>query len=109
MIAGKDAVKPGEAKNSWLTGTAAWNFVAISQYMLGVRPEFGGLLVNPCIGKDVAKFTITRKCRGAEYRINVTNSGKGGAAKLSVGGKAIEGNLVPYAAAGSVVTIDCVV
>ncbi len=109
MIAGKDAVKPGEAKNSWLTGTAAWNFVAISQYMLGVRPEFGGLLVNPCIGKEVPKFTITRKCRGAEYRINVTNSGKGGAAKLSVGGKAIEGNLVPYAAAGSVVTIDCVV
>src|SRR3954463_14539984 len=103
MIAGKDAVKPGEAKNSWLTGTAAWNFVAISQYMLGVRPEFGGLLVNPCIGKDIPKFTITRKCRGAEYRINVTNSGKGGAAKLSVGGKAIEGNLVPYAAAGSVV------
>ena len=77
--------------------------------MLGVRPEFDGLLVNPCIGKEIAKFTITRKCRGAEYRINVTNSGKGGAAKLSVGGKAIEGNLVPYAAAGSVVTIDCVV
>jgi cellobiose phosphorylase len=107
MIAGKDAVRPGEAKNSWLTGTAAWNFVAISQYMLGVRPEFGGLLVNPCIGKEVPRFTITRKCRGAEYRISVTNSGKGGLAKLSVGGKAIEGNLVPYAAAGSVVMIDC--
>jgi cellobiose phosphorylase len=110
MIAGKDAARHGEAKNSWLTGTAAWNFVAISQYMLGVRPEFGGLLVNPCIGKEVPKFTITRKCRGAEYRISVTNSGqtgKVGQAKLSVGGKPIEGNIVPYAAAGSVVIVDC--
>ena len=107
MIAGKDAVRPGEAKNSWLTGTAAWNFVAISQYMLGVRPEFGGLLVNPCIGKEIPTFTVTRKCRGAEYRIAVTNSGRGGPAKLSVGGKPIEGNLVPYAAAGAVVNIDC--
>jgi cellobiose phosphorylase len=107
MIAGKDAVRPGEAKNSWLTGTAAWNFVAISQYMLGVRPELGGLLVNPCIGKEVPKFTITRKCRGAEYRISVTNSGKSGPAKLSVGGKPIAGNLVPYAPAGATVVIDC--
>src|SRR6185295_8276093 len=112
MIAGKDAVRHGEAKNSWLTGTAAWNFVAIAHYMLGVRPEFGGLLVNPCIGKEVPKFTITRKCRGAEYRISVTNSGQGGGggarpAKLSVGGKPIEGNLVPYAAPGSTVVIDC--
>jgi cellobiose phosphorylase len=109
MIAGKDAVRHGEAKNSWLTGTAAWNFVAISHYLLGVRPDFDGLRVHPCMGGEVGKFTVTRKCRGAEYRINVTNSGKGGAAKLSVGGKAIEGNLVPYAAAGSVVTIDCAV
>jgi cellobiose phosphorylase len=108
MIAGKDAVRHGEAKNSWLTGTAAWNFVAISQYMLGVRPEFGGLLVSPCIGKEVPQFTVTRKCRGAEYRISVKNSGKPGAqAKLSVNGKPIDGNLVPYAPAGAVVTVDC--
>jgi len=106
MIAGKDAVRHGEAKNSWLTGTAAWNFVAISQYMLGVRPEYDGLLVSPCIGKGVPKFTITRKCRGAEYRISVTNSG-GSKPKLSVDGKPIEGNLVPYAPAGAVVKVDC--
>ena len=74
--------------------------------MLGVRPEYAGLLVSPCIGKDVPKFTVTRKCRGAEYRITVTNSG-GNVPKLSVGGKPIEGNIVPYAAPGSVVVVDC--
>ena len=60
MIAGKDAVRAGEAKNSWLTGTAAWNFVAISQYLLGVRPDYEGLRVHPCLGGEVAKFTVTR-------------------------------------------------
>ena len=57
MIAGKDAVRHGEAKNSWLTGTAAWNFVAISQHILGVKPELEGLRVNPCIGGEVPAFT----------------------------------------------------
>jgi cellobiose phosphorylase len=107
MIAGKDAVRHGEAKNSWLTGTAAWNFVAISQYLLGIRPDYDGLRVHPCMGGEVPKFTVTRKCRGAEYKINVKNSGKGGAPKLTVDGKPITGDLVPYAAAGSTVTIDC--
>jgi cellobiose phosphorylase len=107
MIAGKDAVRHGEAKNSWLTGTAAWNFVAISQYILGVRPDYEGLRVQPCIGKDVPSFTITRKCRGAEYKINIKNSAGAGSAKLKVNGKAIDGNLVPYAPAGSTVVIDC--
>ena len=102
MIAGKDAVRHGEAKNSWLTGTAAWNFVAISQYLLGVRPDYDGLRVHPCMGGEVAKFTVTRKCRGAEYRIHVKNSGKSGSAgpKLTVDGKPIAGDLVPYAHAG---------
>jgi cellobiose phosphorylase len=107
MIAGKDAVRHGEAKNSWLTGTAAWNFVTVSQYLLGVRPDFDGLRVHPCMGGEVAKFTVTRKCRGAEYRINVKNSGKGGAPKLTVDGKPIAGDLVPYAKAGATVIIDC--
>jgi cellobiose phosphorylase len=107
MIAGKDAVRHGEAKNSWLTGTAAWNFVAISQYILGVRPEYEGLMVQPCIGKEVPSFTITRKCRGAEYQIHVKNTGSGGAAKLTVDGKPIKGNLVPYAATGTTVVVDC--
>jgi len=110
MIAGKDAVRHGEAKNSWLTGTAAWNFVAISQYLLGVRPDFDGLRIHPCLGSEIGKFTVTRKCRGAEYRIHVKNSGKSGlsgAPKLTVDGKAVSGDLVPYAKPGSTVIIDC--
>jgi cellobiose phosphorylase len=107
MIAGRDAVNEGQAKNSWLTGTAAWNFVAISQYMLGVRPEFDGLYVNPCIGDSVSEFTVTRKCRGATYVIRVQNSGGGSPAKLTLDGEPIEGNLVPYAPAGTTVTVDC--
>ena len=107
MIAGKDAVRHGEAKNSWLTGTAAWNFVAISHYLLGVRPDYEGLRVHPCLGGEVGKFTVTRKCRGAEYRIHVKNSGKGAAPKLVVDGKPVSGDLVPYAKAGSTVIVEC--
>src|SRR5262245_66477930 len=99
MIAGKDAVRHGEAKNSWLTGTAAWNFVAVSQYLLGVRPDFEGLVVKPCLPKDVPSFTVQRKCRGATYVITVKNSG-GTTPKLVVDGKPISGFLVPYAPAG---------
>ncbi|MCK5172722.1 MAG: glycosyl transferase, partial [Planctomycetes bacterium] len=65
MIAGKDAFKPGEAKNSWLTGTASWNYFAISQYILGVRPDYKGLVIDPCIPMDWKGYTISRKFRGA--------------------------------------------
>ncbi len=107
MIAGKDAVRHGEAKNSWLTGTAAWNFVAASQYLLGVRPEFDGLSVRPCIGTEIPEFTVTRKCRGATYNIKVKNVRGNGDVKLTVNGKPIAGNLVPYATSGEVVNVDC--
>jgi cellobiose phosphorylase len=107
MIAGKDAVRHGEAKNSWLTGTAAWNFVAISQYILGVRPEYHGLYVKPCMAKEIAEYTVTRKCRGATYRIHVTNKTGGATVKLTVDGKPIDGFLVPYAPAGQTVTVEC--
>jgi cellobiose phosphorylase len=106
MIAGKDAVRHGEAKNSWLTGTAAWNFVAVSQYLLGVRPGYDGLLIDPCLGPDLPDFTVTRVCRGATYEISVKNSG-GKGARLTVDGVAIDGNVVPYAPAGSVVAVSC--
>ncbi len=73
MIAGKDAFKPGEAKNSWLTGTAAWNFYAISQYILGIRPDYEGLIIDPCIPKEWDGFTVQRKFRNANYNITVQN------------------------------------
>jgi cellobiose phosphorylase len=107
MIAGKDAVRAGEAKNSWLTGTAAWNYAAITQYLLGVRPEFEGLSVKPCMGTSVPEFTVTRKVRGATYRIRVKNVRGNGDVKLTVGGKPISGHIVPYAKAGETVEVEC--
>jgi cellobiose phosphorylase len=97
MIAGKDAWKPGEAKNSWLTGTAAWNFFAVSQYILGIQPGYDGLIVNPCIPKEWQGFAVTRKYRGTEYRIEVSNpsSVSKGIAELIVNGEKIEGNKIP--------------
>jgi cellobiose phosphorylase len=109
MIAGKDAVKPGEAKNSWLTGTAAWNFVAVSQHLLGVRPDYDGLIVDPCLPAEIPQFTISRWWRGATYVIKVKNSGKGGQPKLVVDGKPITGNRVPYSAKGGTVNVECTV
>jgi cellobiose phosphorylase len=105
MIAGKDAVRHGEAKNSWLTGTAAWNFVAISQHVLGVRPEIDGLRVEPCLPAELSTVEIVRRCRGVEYRISIGPS-TGAAARLTVDGTPIEGSVVPYAAAGSVVHVS---
>ncbi len=107
MIAGKDAVKPGEAKNSWLTGTGSWNFVAISQYLLGVRPEWDGLLVQPCMTKAIPDYQVVRRARGATYNITVKNSGRASPAKLTVNGKVIEGNMVPYAEPGASVDVLC--
>jgi cellobiose phosphorylase len=108
MIAGRDAPRYGEAKNSWLTGTAAWNWVAITQHIIGVRPEIGGLRVEPCLPEELGELHFVRHCRGAEYRINITNRSTGTPPILTVDGRANSGTLVPYAAPGSVVTIDVV-
>lgn len=74
MIAGKDAVNHGEAKNSWLTGTAAWTFYNVSRYILGIKPAFDGLEIDPCVPSDFKKFTVTRKFRGDTFVISVDNS-----------------------------------
>jgi cellobiose phosphorylase len=109
MVAGKDAKGPaGEAKNSWLTGTAAWNYVAIAHHMLGVRADYDGLIVSPCIGTEIGEFTVTRKWRGATYVIRVNNSGKNwGNPRLTVDGKTIAGDKVPVAKAGTIVRVEC--
>lgn len=73
MVAGKEAAKPGEGKNSWLTGTAAWNWLTISQHILGIRPTYEGLVVAPCIPSDLKEYTVKRKWRDAEYVITVKN------------------------------------
>lgn len=97
MVAGKDAFRPGEAKNSWLTGTASWNFYAVTQFMLGIRPEYDGLLIDPCIPGDWKGFRASRKFRGATYLIEVVNTNgiSKGVAYTVVDGKQLGSNLIP--------------
>ncbi len=98
MVAGRDAKNHGEAKNSWLTGTAAWTFVNSSQHILGVRPDYDGLIVDPCIPDTMKDFTITRKFRGKVYNIHVSNpnGSQYGVKKLTVNGQQVEGTLIPF-------------
>ena len=98
MIAGRDAVFFGEAKNSWLTGTAAWTFVNISQHILGLLPTHEGLSVNPCIPHDFGDFELTRKFREGTYHVQVRNPKQveKGVVSLRVDGQEIAGNVIPY-------------
>ena len=97
MIAGKEAFKPGEAKNSWLSGTASWNFYAITQYILGIQPDYEGLRIDPCIPKDWDGFKMTRKFRGATYEIEVQNPShvSKGVRETWVNGEKASSNLIP--------------
>jgi cellobiose phosphorylase len=115
MIAGRDAPTHGEAKNSWLTGTAAWNMVAISQWILGIRPEHDGLRVEPVIPGSWTSFQATRRFRGTTYDIEVRREPGGVVGTVSddgigdrvpppevvVDGRAIEGTLVPLPGPGT--------
>ncbi len=104
MIAGRDAPDFGQAKNSWLTGTAAWNLVALQQWILGVRPEHDGLVVDPCIPPEWDGFQVTRRFRGATYEIAVRNPRHiaHGVAEVQVDGQAIGGNCLPVFGDGRV-------
>ena len=97
MVAGKDAATPGEGKNSWLTGTAAWTFTTISQYILGIQPTFGGLKVDPCIPSDLKGFNCNRSFRGSVYHISVDNSAgvQKGIKEMTVNGEPVGGNIIP--------------
>ena len=97
MVAGADAVKHGEAKNSWLTGTAAWNYFAITQWILGIKPEYDGLSVNPCIPSEWNGFEIKRVYRGDTYNIKVINSDhvSKGVKSIKVDGKIIDKKILP--------------
>ncbi|MCK4727046.1 MAG: glycosyl transferase family 36, partial [Anaerolineales bacterium] len=95
MIAGRDAGTFGEAKNSWLTGTAAWNYVAITQWILGIRPDYDGLVVDPRIPTPWKGFTSERRFRGVRYSIQVERVGPGDKLTLHVNGERISKNLIP--------------
>ena len=110
MIAGKDAKRHGEAKNSWLTGTAAWNFVAISQYILGVIPEYDGLKIDPCIPENWDGFTAVRKFRDNTYNITVKNpeNVSKGIKSIALDGVRINGNILPVFEAGSTHEVEVI-
>ncbi len=75
MIAGSDTKLHGQAKNSWLTGAAAWNWVAVTQYIIGIRPDFDGLIIDPRLPEELKEITVTRRFRGNIYLIHISNSG----------------------------------
>ena len=110
MIAGKDAYKPGEGKNSWLSGTASWNFYTIVQYILGIKPDYDGLTINPCIPKAWNGYSIKRQFRGATYNIEVKNPNhvSKGISKIIVNGSPIEGNIVPLLEAGKTHSVEVI-
>lgn len=98
MVAGKDAARPGEGKNSWLTGTAAWMWYTVSEFILGIKPSYDGLTIDPCLPTSAKEYEVCRKFRGAEYIIKVKNP-KGvnkGVRSLFLDGQRMEGNTVPF-------------
>jgi len=125
MIAGADAATHGEAKNSWLTGTAAWNFVAITQWILGIRPELDGLRVDPVLPSAWPGYSATRRFRGVTYQIAVRRrdapaepAGQPAASHghvpsqvtgVIVDGQPIEGTVVPFAAPGATIRVEVII
>lgn len=108
-INGKESFLPGEAKNSWLTGTAAWNFYAVSQAILGVKPQFDGLMIDPCLPTELQEVHIRRIFRGNTYEITIHNSagGEKGSLSLKVNGEAVQGKIVPLPQGyGKVITVE---
>ena len=110
MIAGPDSATPGEAKNSWLTGTAAWAFVTISHGVLGIKPDYEGLRIDPCIPRAWRSYHVTRRFRGVVYEISVENPEGvcGGVRSLKIDGRELDGNLVPLETTREKVEVEVV-
>lgn len=98
-VTGRASGNPGHAKNSWLTGTASWSFVSISQAILGVFPDYDGLRVQPCVPGSWKEYTVTRRFRGAAYVIHVSRTGE---RSMFVDGAPVEGDLIPPVKSGVV-------
>ncbi|MEA4943201.1 MAG: hypothetical protein VB080_02060 [Propionicimonas sp.] len=105
MIAGPEAPRHGQAKNSWLTGTAAWAYHAVTSWLLGVRPGLDGLVICPRMPSSAGDYEVTRRYRGATYHIRVIGSGTSAAGRLTVDGQPVDGEVVPVAAPGEVIEV----
>ena len=106
MVAGKDAARPGEGKNSWLTGTAAWMWLTVSQYILGIQPDYCGLRIDPCLPQTAGDYTVTRRFRQARYTITVhPNGSQHGVRLVTLDGSPLPSNLIPYTPGEHVVEV----
>ena len=94
-IAGRDAKNYGEAKNSWITGTASWTMYAASQAILGIKPDYDGLMIDPHLPKEIKHASVTRVFRGIKYHININNTSSGNY-QMTINGKNIDGKIIPY-------------
>ena len=94
-IAGRDAQNYGEAKNSWLTGTASWTMFAASQAILGIKPDYDGLMIDPHLPKEIKHAQVTRIYRGVKYNITINNNSTG-KYEMTVGNKKVEGKIIPF-------------
>ena len=108
MIAGRDAPTHGEAKNSWLSGTAAMNYVAITQAILGIQPQYDGLEIKPVIPSGWKGFRAVRQFRGTRYEISVKREGPGNETELVVNGKSVRGTIVPWANSNMEVQVEVI-
>jgi N,N'-diacetylchitobiose phosphorylase len=110
FIYGKDHSAHGRARHPFMTGSGGWAYFSATRHILGVRPEFDGLAIDPCIPADWKEFEVTRKWRGATYNIKVTNpdSVEKGVKLIKLNGEAIEGKLVPIQAAGTVAEVEVI-
>jgi cellobiose phosphorylase len=111
MIAGKEAGRHGEAKNSWLTGTAAWNFVAVSQHILGIRPHWEGLEIDPCVPASWQEFTVERLFRGGRYSIHFLNknrTARRGVESIFLDGERLDSSIIPAGLEGETHHVEVV-
>jgi cellobiose phosphorylase len=92
----------GLGRNAWLTGTAAWTYVAATQWILGIRPTYEGLRVAPVLPAAWPGFKAHREFRGTAYEINVRRAAPGEAPAMIVDGAAVPGDVVPLPPPGTV-------
>ncbi len=105
-VAARASYEEGAARNSWLTGTAAWTFVNISQYILGIKPSPDGLMIDPCLPEFLKEYSVDRRYRGAGYHIHVRQTGS---YSLTVDGEALAGKVVPIAEGKKVYQVEVTV
>ena len=108
FVVGRDHTAFGRARHPFMTGSSGWAYYAATQYLLGIRPDFDGMMIDPCIPGDWKEFSVVRKWRGAQYNIHVTNPNgvEKGIVSMTVNGEKVE--LLPVLEKGSVCQVEVI-